>query len=406
LKKTELAACNTWVLGGGITGITTALVLQSLGLKVAVLTDFVPLQAGEGDRPCIATGYAMASAYPHNLRVTNLLQVSDASQAVFEYLASEPDSGVQQYRMYEVFEQEPEEAALGFRRMALQKFDGKPEQLRRTINPPIRPDAQYLWGWAFNTYFADMPRYLAFLWSLFRERGGLVEIVRVNLNEILTYAAGRSIVNCLGHGAIKLVGDESPAVMVRGKQVLVPKAPFVCGPDKVPVAYNYTPPAEVFCRADGQAEYVHFFSRSDGWVLGQTREPGSLDEQGEWHGAAVICKEKIINGPGIPLPIIDLNEMILRNWLGCSLSDRTLVGRVGYRYYRDPDGTGVRLCSEFKSGSLIVHNYGHGGSGITMSWGCALECARMMQLAGETISGDQLSVLIGKLLKQDCTVPG
>ena len=42
--------------------------------------------------------------------------------------------------------------------------------------------------------------------------------------------------------------------------------------------------------------------------------------------------------------------------------------RVGLRPYRSP---GVRL--EAEAGTRIVHNYGHGGSGVTFSWGCARE---------------------------------
>lgn len=380
LHDPRLAGCDVWVLGGGITGITTALVLQTLGLKTAILTESIPLQApGEIDCPCVPTSYAMASAYPHNLRVgnLNLMTISDASQAVFGYLARQPGSGVERYRMYEVFEHEPEEAALGSHRMGFQVFDGTPDQLKSTINPPARPGARYLWGWTFDTYFADMPCYLAYLWWLFRERGGLVDLARVSLSEILDSACGRVVFNCLGLGAIGFVGDASPVVIVRGKQVLVPGAPHLDYPDKLPLAYNYTPPAEIFSRADGSPEYVHFFPRSDGWVLGQTREPGVIDDQGRWKGAAVASVEHIIGGCAIPAPIVDLNESLLQNWLGCDLPKQTLVGREGYRYYRDPQGDGARLERESKQDTLIIHNYGHGGSGITMSWGCAVECARL-----------------------------
>ena len=35
----------------------------------------------------------------------------------------------------------------------------------------------------------------------------------------------------------------------------------------------------------------------------------------------------------------------------------------------------VRLETERRSGGVIVHDYGHGGGGVTLSWGCAEEVA-------------------------------
>ncbi len=42
--------------------------------------------------------------------------------------------------------------------------------------------------------------------------------------------------------------------------------------------------------------------------------------------------------------------------------------RVGLRPVRPRN---VRL--ETEAGTCIVHNYGHGGSGVTLSWGCGFE---------------------------------
>ena len=43
-----------------------------------------------------------------------------------------------------------------------------------------------------------------------------------------------------------------------------------------------------------------------------------------------------------------------------------------------PSRSEVRLESEKVNGTLIIHNYGHGGAGVTLSWGCADEVARML----------------------------
>src|SRR5438552_1115028 len=50
-------------------------------------------------------------------------------------------------------------------------------------------------------------------------------------------------------------------------------------------------------------------------------------------------------------------------------SPRVLRERVGLRPFRK---SGVRLEKEkLSDGRVVIHNYGHGGSGFTLSWGCA-----------------------------------
>ena len=52
-----------------------------------------------------------------------------------------------------------------------------------------------------------------------------------------------------------------------------------------------------------------------------------------------------------------------------------MAQRVGLRPVRPR----VRLdCERLGAGRLLVHNYGHGGAGVTLSWGCARDIAEQV----------------------------
>lgn len=56
---------------------------------------------------------------------------------------------------------------------------------------------------------------------------------------------------------------------------------------------------------------------------------------------------------------------------------RVLRHRVGLR----PARPEVRLEVETRGGARVVHCYGHGGAGVTLSWGCADEVAALVGVA-------------------------
>ncbi|MBX9691815.1 MAG: hypothetical protein K2Z81_05480, partial [Cyanobacteria bacterium] len=168
--NSALSLCDILVCGGGISGVTTALVLQSLGFRVGVLSETFPgrtecqsAPANNSTDPYVATPYAMASAYPHNLRVKDLLRISNDSQAVFSQLHSDSQSGVEIYRMFELFEHSPDAPPLASHRIGFEYLEGTPEKLKSEFEVPYRPGAEYIWGWKFDTYFADMPVYMEYL---------------------------------------------------------------------------------------------------------------------------------------------------------------------------------------------------------------------------------------------------
>lgn len=63
---------------------------------------------------------------------------------------------------------------------------------------------------------------------------------------------------------------------------------------------------------------------------------------------------------------------------------------AGIRPFRT---TGYRLDVEIHGTKTIVHNYGHGGAGITMSWGCAQEVRELITSRGFDVRKSKIAVL-------------
>jgi D-amino-acid oxidase len=304
------------VIGAGVCGLTTGICLAEAGLSVTIRTAAPPERTTS-----VAAGavWGPVRAGPPD----RVLDWGRTGLETLSKLAAEPGTGVRMGRGKEVSRTQ----------MEPHYWTALLPGLRMCEESEL-PDG-FTSGWHYTTPLATMPVYLDYLRARFERAGGTIEVTAVrSVGELAGMAP--VVVNCSGVYAHDLVPD--PAVVpVRG-QVVIAANPGI---------------EEFFINRDEEPPWItYFFPHGDTVLLGGTNDGGNWDED--------------------PKP--DIAERIVAN---CAAIDPRLRGvtilehRVGLRPYR-PE---VRLESEPLEGGVLWHNYGHGGAGISLSWGCAAEIA-------------------------------
>ena len=220
------------------------------------------------------------------------------------------------------------EEVFGFRHVELDSLEAS------VINLP--PDCKIMWS--FSAYIVNPTSYITWLLQKVKIRGANIVKRKISSLDQLT-SSYDIVINCTGLGSCGLVGDNI-MYPVRGQVVLV-KAPWV----KSWVVHYWQ---------DG-VSYV--FPRARNVVLGGTAQPGDFRESPD---------------PDTAMEILERCQKLVP-----SLSDAEVIKEwAGLRPARDP----IRLEScKGDGGSLIIHCYGHGGGGIVLSWGCAVEVGDIVQ---------------------------
>jgi D-amino-acid oxidase len=350
------------VLGAGVCGLTSALCLRRQGFEVTVVADrFAPRVTSVVAGALWEWPPAVCGHQYDPISICRSKAWCEASYQIFADLAADPATGVYLRPVTFYFERPIEEVAPAREKMA--ELAGK---VRRFMHDPtaikangINPELGLRDAYSHLAPMIDTDRYMDWLLGEVRRAGcriierKLAGSLREHAEELEREYAVDAIVNCTGLGAAELAGDiiqplRGALIRVRNDGRRMPRITEAhC------VSHNGSSQERGFIFIVPRGE--------DMLVLGGLAEP---DEWGLDIGLSNYEPIRAMHRRCIEFMPVLKNAAI----------DAAEPVRVGLRPFRSRN---VRL--EREEGTRIVHNYGHGGSGVSLSWGCALEVVEKVE---------------------------
>ncbi len=320
------------VIGAGVIGLSTAICLAEAGAHVIVAAAELPAQTTS-----VAAGAVWG---PHLVGMDDrVARWAELTRARLSYLG--------EHGLSAIVRQASGIAADRGEALAPPELAANGNAARcdpAEIPPGFRS------AWRLTAPVVSMPGYLDYL-QLRLDRAGGGNPFPAKFSSLQDAArqhpSARVIVNCAGCGARDLVPDPT-VTPVRG-QVVVASNPGITE------FFVGTGPAP--------GDLTYLFPHGHTVVLGGTEEPGNWSREPDPATAARILAACIAVRPELR-------------------AAKVLKHRVGLRPVRPT----VRLEAEQADGVTIVHNYGHGGAGVTLSWGCAHDAAELALAALSELS--------------------
>jgi D-amino-acid oxidase len=324
------------VIGAGISGLTTADCLQEDGWLVTVIaSEFTPHTP--------ATDNSGGWIFPFHVDVDapwNLSTLMEDTALRLTEMTNTAESGVTLASGVVAFDV-PTATPLWAKSF---------KHFRRASSEEFLAGHGYVDGFSFSTLLVDTRRFMEFLQRKLFSSGRVAFLpgtIRALDDEALRNAD--VIVNCAGVGAYHLVHDLS-VYPIRGQLIIASK----------PELPRYEQPS-FFLADTSEFGFVHVFNYADHVKIGGTLENGIWSRRPD---------------PSTSQALINNIANLFPEFGSIEIHDHI----VGLR----PGRSSLRLESQFlPSDQLLISNYGHGGSGVTLSYGCAKS---VVQLAKQHLS--------------------
>lgn len=324
------------VIGAGVAGLTATIELALRGAEITVYTDTAASPPASEAAPAVFT------PYPGGDPARFQRWTEHAHQTLAELADHEPRSGVEMRELREYFYQRPQ----------------RPRWLDDLLGTrPIRPIPKpFVEATSSIRAHIDMLTYLPWLRAM-AERAGVAFIERRIASFDQAFRSGhRVIINCAGVGAARLASDT--LVKPMHGQVVHTR-------NDIGLTYSLHDDA---AGPTGQVAYI--FVIDDRLVLGGTFDAGRNDQGTERtaiEGIIHRCRA-LLRADGHP------------RWEELGAEGSELRVMAGVRPTRGAgsafEETRVEL-QPFGHGRAVVHCYGHGRSGASLSWSTALDAAEL-----------------------------
>ena len=308
---------NSLVVGGGVNGLSTGICLLEDGWDVTIYSsEFSPNTTSD---VAAALWYPFLSAPVEKTDVWG-----SRTYDILKLLTSDENTGIDMVKTFEYFRSPQPDPY----------WISTVDEFERIVNDL---PSDYVECFSFMTQVIEMPVYLNWLMNRYKLLGGKLEKQTINNFSDLPDKFS-VVVNCTGLNSGELCND--PEVYpVRGQIIRIRSQLNQMHLDQQIPTLAYIVP------------------RSNDMILGGVAQEGnwSLEPTKE-------DRDFILEKCSSIIPELKNAEII--------------EDIVGLR----PGRAEVRLEKEQMLGKTIIHNYGHGGSGVTLSWGCAEE---VVEIANE-----------------------